>query len=228
MADNSVIYKTSSISLVWNAVTGATKYWLQVSLTPDFSATLLVDDPTLATPTKAFTDSGADDAKRWWRWKYTLDGITWSEWNEVGHYWLSSLVANEVTLAAAKWRLINPSDVTDYYTLDTFPNFSILDENIYRARERNRLGTILSEYVTTKARIVFGFPDSNYIFNEQFQAFRRFNSSVKTFWLAGYISNETDNIPKIWKVQFESDPALTMIAAGRPGVLIGSVSFTEV
>jgi hypothetical protein len=229
MSANSVLFKTASVQLSWNSVATATKYHLQVSSTPDFSASLIVDDATLTNPTKTFTDSGSDNAKRYWRWRYTTDGgTTWQEWSEIGSYWILLAAANEVTLAADEWRLINPDDVTDYYTFDVFPLYSVLNENIYRARERNRLGTLLSEYVTNKAKIALAFSGDNFIFHPQFQAFRRFNESIKTFFLACYISNETDDVQKIWKVQFESDPSITMIAAGRPGVLTGSVSFMEV
>jgi hypothetical protein len=229
MATNSVIYKTGSVTLDWSDIAGANKYHLQVAVTPDFSGTLLVDDNTLAVSTKAFTDSGTDNMKRFWRVRYSTDGgTTWQEWGEVGSYWLYAAFANEMTLSTEKWRLINPVDVTDYYEFEVYPLYGMVFENIFRARDRNRLGTMISEFVTTKAKISMTYPQGNFIPHSQYRAFRRFNEVVKTFFLACYKFNEVDYVPNIWKCQFESDPVFSMLTAGRPGLLTGNVSLIEV
>jgi hypothetical protein len=134
--------------------------------------------------------------------------------------------ASEITLTAGQWKMIDPTGVGDSYLFDLCPVDSIVFENIYRVRERNRLGTLMSEYVTNKARITLNF--SGYVIHEQYRAFVRFNQVVKTFFLACYKSNETDTVPNIWKVQFEADPSMTMVATGRPGLMAGSVNLMEV
>ena len=228
MATNSVLYKTSSVTLDWADVTGANLYHLQVSVgNPDFSGVLECEDSALAASTKAFTDDGTDETKRYWRWRYSTDGgTTWSEWSEVGSYWMDTTATAEITLAADAWALLDPDAVSDKYTFGTFPLYSIVNENIDRGKVRNRLGTLMSEYVTTKARIELNFP--GYILWEQYCAFRRFNEVVKTFFLACYKSNETDNVQHIWKVEFDVDPTMTMLSSGRPGLMEGSVSMIEV
>jgi hypothetical protein len=228
MAANSVLYIADSVTLTWAAVTTANLYHVQVSVgNPDFSGTLEKEDAALATYTTTFTDDGIDDARRYWRWRYSEDGgTTWSEWSETGSYWMNTGAANEITLSAGEWRMIDCNSVTDSYSFDLCPIDRVVFENIYRVRERNRLGTLLSEYVTNKARINLGF--SGYIIHEQYRAFIRFNQVVKTFFLACYKSNETDTVPNIWKVQFEADPSMTMVAAGRPGLMTGSVNLMEV
>jgi hypothetical protein len=228
MAANSVLYIADSVTLEWAAVSTANLYHVQVSVgNPDFSGVLEMEDAALATYTKTFTDDGTDDEKRFWRWRYSTDaGTTWSEWSETGSYWMNTGAANEITLTSGKWYLIDPDSVTDYYSFDLCPVDSVIHENIYRVRERNRAGTLLSEYVTTKAKIQLDF--SGYVIHEQYRAFVRFNHVIKTFFLACYKSNETDTVQQIWKAQFEADPSMTMYSAGRPGLMMGSVSLMEV
>ncbi len=230
MANNSVLYKSSSVGLTWAAPTGANKYHVQVSVNkPDFSQSLLVDNSWILTNSLSVTDGSTDDQKRYWRWRYSTDGgTTWSEWSEVGSYWMLTTAANEVTLATNKWALIDPADVTDIYTFESFPIYSIIPQNIYRVRQRNRAATLLSEYVSTKAVIALDFSDRNFISHEQARAFSRFNHVVKTFFLACYKTNETDVVQHIWKAQFEADPSMSMMASGRPGLLVGSLSLIEV
>jgi len=229
-ATNSVLVNDTAITLDWADVTSANKYHLQVSVNAaDFSGSLMVNDSTLVTSTKSFTDSGTDDEKRFWRWRYSTDGgTTWSEWSEVGSYWYKSGFSGDVTLAANKWALVNMTDVTDIYTLETFPPYVTYFENLQRIRERNRLGTLLSEYVTTKARIELNYGQNCHISHEQWRAFRRFNEVLRTFFLCTYKSNEVDVVPNVWKAQFESDPQMSMIAAGRQGLMVGTLTLIEV
>lgn len=229
-ATNSVFANDTSITLDWADVSGADRYTLQVSETPDFSGTLEQDDATLAVSTKAFTDGGTNNTKRWWRWRYSKDtGTTWSEWSDVGSYWLNTGGAGDVALAAKKWAMFDPDTVTDIYTLTDYPKHSITDMIINRFKRRNRAGTLLSEYLTTKARISFEFNDNSYMPVVQMRAFKRFNCEIKTFFLACYRNNGTDNVPNIWKVQIEEDGLETMmVSAGREDYYTGTVVFEEV
>ena len=229
-ATNSVYANDTAITLDWADVTGANQYQVQVSVDrSDFGGSLMINDNTLVVSTKSFTDSGTDDRKRFWRWRYSTDaGSTWSEWNEVGSYWLDAGTSGDVSLADNKWAMFDPNSLTDIYTLALFPFYSVKPQLIERIRQRNRLGTLLSEYVTKKDIIEFRFDEGSYMLHEQYRAIRRFNETIKTFFLATMKTNETDVVPNIWKVQLEEDPELTMVAAGRPGLLIGTVTFTEV
>ena len=224
-AANSVLANDTAITLDWANVSGANLYHLQVATTPDFSGTLMVNDSALATSTKSFTDTGTNDTKRWWRWRHSTDaGATWGAWNEVGSYWVNTGASGDVTLTADAWALFDPDAVSDIYTLALFPAYSITQREIPRARERNRLGDLLSEYVTIKDTIAFEFSEDSYIQHPQMRELRRFYAEHKTFFLATHKENGVDNVPNIWKVQFESDPEISLIR-GRPDLFVGSLIF---
>lgn len=225
---NSVISNDTTIQLDWADVTGANKYYAQVATTPDFSGTLLVDDNTLAASATSYTDSATNNSKRWWRWKYSTDGgSTWSSWSEAGHVWINSGASADVTLTSDQWALIDPDDVTDKYVLGVFPTYTVIEMHQRRIRERNRAGEMLSEYLIMKGKITLNFDDSCYMAHEQMREIRRFNSEIKTFFLANYASNLTDSVPHIWKVEFSTDPELTMIQ-GRQDLYSGSLEMEEV
>jgi hypothetical protein len=226
---NSVFANDTSIALDWNSVSGANLYHLQVGTEPDFSGSLLVNDSALATSDKSFTDSGLDDAKRFWRWRYSTDaGTTWSEWSEVGNYWLNTAGAADITPAQGKWVMFDPDSVTDMYTFVDYPMDKIVDEQLYRVKDRNRRGNMLTEWYNSKARITLQFAETLFMTHEQMRALKRFNLEIKTFFLAVYKYNGVDYVPHIWKVVFSEDPEMSMLAAGREDLFIGELTFEEV
>lgn len=227
---HAVYFKSTSITLTWGLVTNANAYQIEVCERPDFSGSLMVNASGLTVHQHAFTDTGTNDGKRWWRWRYSLDGGTsYSVWSEVGSYWLNTAGAENVNLSYNTWALINPSPVTDRYVLRNFPMYAIKQSHLYRIRERNRLGTMLSEYITLKGTVQLDFSERNYVDAEGFFQLRRFNEEVKTFFLATFKNNIFNiTVPNIWKVQFESDPEMSMLAAGRQDLYVGSLNFQEV
>lgn len=225
---NEVLKNDTAITLDWTDVTGANLYHLQVATKVDFSGSLIVNDSALATSGKSFTESGADDSKRWWRWRSSTDsGTTWSEWSQVGHYWYNSAAAGDVLLAADKWAIFDPALVTDIYTFPDFPSYQVIPNSIYRAKERNRLGNMLTEWKTSKDFVRLGFSRENYMRLEQACAFLRFHTVVKTFFIAAYKYNGIDYVPHIWKGIFTENPSMVMLAAGRPDLLTGDLNFEE-
>ncbi len=227
---HAVYFASSAITLKWGLVTNANAYQCQVSTTPDFSGTLLQNVSGLTVHQLAFTDSGTNDSKRWWRWRYSLDGGTsYSIWSEVGSYWMNTSGAENVNLQRNIWAVINPSPVTDRYLIKEFPLNFIKQAHQYRVRERNRLGTLLSEYITLKSGVQFTYDDSISLSAEGFFEARRMNEEVKTFFLATFKNNRFNiPTPNIWKVQFESDPEMSMLAAGRQDLFVGTLNFMEV
>lgn len=226
---NDLIKNDTAITLDWADVSGANKYQVEVSLVPDFSDSLIVNDATLAVSTKSFTDSGTNNAKRYWRWRSSSDGgTTWGAWSEVGSYWYNSAFSGDIALSNNQWEFVNPSDVTDKYLLTTFPLYSIQPQLLARIRERNRKGTLLSEYITAKDFITLGFDSSCWMIAEQYREFIRFHRDVKTFFAITLKSNGVDYVPNVWKVQCQTDPSLTMIAAGRQDIFIGDIILEEV
>lgn len=227
---NEVYKNDTAIVLDWNNISGADLYHLQVSVdTPDFGGSLEQDDNALGASTKSFTDGGTDDRKRFWRWRYSTDtGTTWSEWSEVGSYWLNTSGGGDVSITADGWKIFDVSDVTDIYTLDLNPVYSVVAAKLPRLFKRNRSGELLSEFITLKSKITLAFQGEQYIERDQVMAFRRFNSEIKTFFLSANKTNGIDDVPNIWKVQFEDDPEFTMIIAGRQDLWTGEISFVEV
>lgn len=226
---NEVFKNDTAITLSWNAVTGANLYHVQVSLNIDFSGTPIFENAGLGGSGVGFADSGTDDEKRYWRWRYSTDGgTTWAEWSEVGSYWLDSSATADVSVASNKWKLFAESDVTDQYQLQTFPMFSIIDDALEHIRTRNRKRTLLSEYITAKATIAMAFEDQKFVLHEQLRAFKRFDIEHKTFFIAGYINNGVDNVPMIYKVQFEDSPEFSMLVQTRQDLWEGEITLIEV
>jgi len=228
MAENAAIFHTTSIVLDWDNVVGANLYSIQVSVYPDFRVALESSN-ALGTSTHSFTDAGADDAKRYWRWRYSTDsGTTWSAWSEVGSYWLDIGLTAGYTPAQGGWALVDPDDVTDAYVLEVAPRHTVVESSINRVKIRNRQGELLSEYLTTKGIITLEFPEDGFMHHEQFREFCRFHTEIKTFFLVANTDNGRDHVTKIWKVQVTEDPALTMFAAGREDLMTGTVELEEV
>jgi hypothetical protein len=225
---NAALLIDTAVILNWSDVAGANLYSIQVSLYPDFRVALESND-ALAASTHSFTDGSMDDAKRYWRWRYSTDaGVTWSKWSEVGSYWLNTNVLTEVVPGNEKWYLVNPSDPSDATEFAVVPIFSIVPSMIDRVKERNRLGTLMSEYLTTKDLIGMDFPEEAYIQHEQFREIWRFHNTIKTFFLIANTYNGRDYVTRIWKVQFTDDPDMSMVSAGRPDLMTGSLEAEEV
>ncbi len=226
---NAAVAIDSSIVLNWNDVTAANLYHLQVSLRSDFSGAMVVEDAALATSGKSFADSSTDDRKRFWRWRSSANaGTTWSAWSEVGHYWLGVTLAAEVVRTTAGWALVNPDNTADIYTLADYPVHATTDVSIRRARERNRSGDLLTEWLISKATVELQFPETIYMTHEQMREFKRFELEVQEFFLVGYVSNGVDLVPHIWKVIFNDDPTFAILGAGREDLFVATLSFEEV
>lgn len=223
-----VYYTSTAIELDWSDATTAEQYQIQVSETPDFSGTLLVDTTTNSS-SHDYTDSGTDDTKRWWRWRHATGGTGFGPWSEVGSFWVNSGGSQDVTVGRNNWKLFDPDDETDEYIFPLYPYHAVTFANIYRAKTRNRLGELLSEYLTQKASIVLDYAACGYITHVHYRELRRFNEEIKTFFIATFKDNEIENpVPNIWKVQYEVDPELSMIALGRTDLMTGTLRFEEV
>lgn len=226
---NEVIKNDASITLDWSDVSGANVYHLQVSEYPDFSGVMVEEDTALAGSTHSFTDGGSANSKRWWRWRSSDDGgSTWSAWSEVGSYWINTGFSADLSLSTEQWIFVNPSDLTDRYVLADFPLYSIQRILLDRAKVRNRKGGLLSEFITIKDVIALRFPDTVFMGHEQMREIVRFHTQIKTFFLATLKTNGSHDVPNIWKAQFQSDPALTMLAAGRQDLFVGELILEEV
>lgn len=224
-----ILFNTTSIDLVWASVKNANAYQLQVSLFADFRTTIL--DVTADESDHQFTDSATNNVKRYWRWKPSTDGgTTFSEpYSEVGSYWLDTGAAQQISLDRGQWSLTDPDTTTDQYIFRLFPLFQITDENLFRIQERNRLGELLSEFLTIKGQVTLMFDGSQYMEHPQRNEFVRFHNIVRVVFLAVFKDGERERaMSNIWKAEFVDDPSLIMIAAGRQDLLTGQIRFTEV
>ena len=227
---NEVFKNDTSITLDWNDVVEANLYQLQVSVGElDFSGALEQDDNTLVVTNKSFTDAGTGNKRRFWRWRYSTDGgTTWREWSEVGSYWLNASGTQDISVPVNKWVIFSENDLTDLYQWNTFPVFKVIPQAMEHIRARNRKFELLSEYITTKASIVVAFQDQKFVLHEQMRAFKRFDIELKTFFLAHRINNGLDDVPNIWKVQFEESPEFEMLVPTRQDLWEGESTFIEV
>lgn len=224
-----VLYNSTSITLNWGTVPGTNFYQLQVSLFPDFRSLFL--DVSITESDYTFSDAQTNDMKRYWRWRPSVSaGADWLQpWSELGSYWLDTGAAASFGVPEGYWAIIDKDDVNDFYFLDLAPIYTIVPRNIYRFQGRNRAGTLLTEYLTTKDDINLSFSGSQYIAHQQLDEFRRFNNSKRTFYLANYvIGKHGEPMSHIWKVECSEDPHFSMIAAGRPDLLSGTLSLIEV
>lgn len=227
--DVRVMYNQTGISLDWGTVPGALFYQLQVSLFPDFRSNFV--DISITESDYQFTDSQTNDAKRWWRWRpsVTAGADFLQPWSEVGSYWLNTSAANEIEIPEGYWAIFDKDAVSDIYFLDLAPQFTIIPRNINRIHARNRIGTLLSEFLTIKDDITLMFQGGQYVMHAQMDEFERFNNTKRTFFLANYaIWKHGEPMANIWKVEFVDDPTFTMIAAGRPDLVRGTVTLVEV
>jgi hypothetical protein len=227
-ATNSALAKDAAIVLDWADVAGANLYHIQVSLYADFSV-ILEEQTALATSAHAFSDTGTDDAKRFWRWRYSTDtGTTWSKWSEVASYWMNTTFTADVVPAVETWTMVDPDDVSDACVMDVFPLYSVTPISIRRVQERNRLGELLSEYLTTKDTITLSYPEDCYIGHELYREILRFHSDVRTFFILASTNNGRDDVVRVWKVEFADDPSFEMVALGRQDILTGEMELEEV
>jgi hypothetical protein len=227
--DIKVFYNQTSISLDWGTVDGANFYSLQVSLYPDFRSNFV--DVSIDQSDYSFTDSQTNDKKRYWRWRPSVSSGTdfLQPWSEVGSYWLNTGAAAEIEVSKHYWTIFDKDLVTDIYWFDLAPQYTIVPRNIYRFQGRNRNGDLLSEFLTAKDDIILSFSGGQYILHPQMDEFRRFNNGKRTFFLACYIiGKHGEPSPHIWKVEFTADPSFTMIAAGRPDLVQGTMTLVEV
>lgn len=223
-----VIYRVRDIELNWYAVPHVLNYRVQVSLYPDFRSTII--DEWVDISQYSFTDLEENDRKRYWRWHPSLDGLTkYEPWSEVGSYWLDTTLPEDVELNRNEFAFVNPADSRDQYQFELFPTYSITFRNLYRIQERNRLGELLSEFLTVKDLITLNFTGGQFVEHVQYHEMLRFHNDIRTFYLACFKDGERQRpMPHVWKVEFSADPSFTMIAAGRQDLLEGSITFEEV
>ena len=227
--DLKILYNQNEVTVKWQSVLSATNYRYQVSLFPDFRT--IFRDSLVTTIFETFTDSEVDNAKRFWRWRPYLDsGITpLAPWSDVGSYWIDTSAAQELELDRNTWMMANPADTGDVYLFDVFPMYQIVAQNLYRIQERNRIGDLLSEFLTVKGNISLFFDQGQFVNHTQFHEIVRFHSDVRTVFLLTFKDTEIGYpMPNIWKVEFMNDPAFSMLAAGRQDLLTGQLNFEEV
>ena len=223
-----IIYNQSSITLNWTSVENVLAYFLEVSLYADFRT--IFESATVGQSTYTFTDSQPSGQKRYWRWSPTLDGVTkYEPWSEVGSYWLDTALTDELELNRNEWALADPDNMLDTYEIEAFPTSILIKRNLYRSQERNRLGELLSEFLTIKDMITLNFNGAQYMEMADLNEVERFHNDKRTFFLACFKDGQRARpMPHVWLVELVGDPTFNMIAAGRPDLLTGQIQFEEV
>jgi len=223
-----VIYNQRDIYLNWAPIQLTLLYKVEVSLYPDFRTTF--ESVWVSSSEYSFTDNEPSGQKRFWRIRPSLDGVTYFEsWSEVGSYWLDTALSEELELNRNEFALADPEDMNDSYEFDLFPTYTIVKRNLYRSMERNRLGELLSEFLTVKDLVTLNFTGGQFLEAPQMNEILRYYNNVRTVFLATFKDGERQRpMPHVWLVELAQDPSFTMIAAGRPDLLAGTISFEEV
>ena len=223
-----VIYNQSSVILNWSSVDNTLAYIVEVSLYADFRSVFYT--ATVGQSTVTFTDSQASGKKRYWRWYPTLDGVTkYEPYSEVGSYWLDTALSTELVLNRNEWAFADPGNMLDSYEINHFPTSLFVKRNLYRSQERNRLGELLSEFLTIKDLVTLNFNGAQYLEMADLSELERFHNDKRTFVLACFKDGQRARpMPHVWLVQCATDPSFNMIAAGRPDLLSGQIQFEEV
>ena len=223
-----IIFNQSGIELNWTSVPNTLAYFVQISLYADFRT--VFQSATVGVSNYSFTDSQPSGQKRYWRWSPTLNGVDRQEpWSEVGSYWLDTALSQELELNRNEWAFADPEDMLDIYELDLFPTSMFVKRNLYRSQERNRLGELLSEFLTVKDLVTLNFNGAQFMEMAQLAELERFHNDKRTFFLACFKDGARERpMPHVWLVECAQDPSFNMIAAGRPDLLSGTISFEEV
>jgi len=223
-----ILFITTGITLNWTDVDEASSYQLQVSMFADFRTTF-VNDSAVSASFYSFVDGQTNDLRRYWRVRPHNGTEYFEPWSEIGSYWVDTTATEELSLDRNQWSFADIDDTTDQYLFDMFPTYTIVPQNLNLIQERNRLGELLSEFLTIKNQIQLFFNGSQYLDHRQFNEIRRFHNVKRTFYLYAFIDGEWHRpMPHIWKVEFVEDPILTMLTAGRPDLLTGAINLQEV
>jgi len=203
---NEIIKNDNAITLNWADVSGASKYWLQVSKEYlDFRATLLHEDNNLATSTDTVTATG--NQNYYWRWRPYVSGA-WTPWREWNSFIVNTSASDDVS--ATDWMFINKSDITDVYILENQPIEKPIEiaEHIWEAKRRNRKGKLRTQHFTTKGTISINI--SRHMGNNQKAEILRFYNAHTSFYLATRYDNQTedDYVYRCYEVLFTEVPQL--------------------
>lgn len=202
---NEVLVNSNSITLDFPD-DGGTVWHLQVSKAYlDFRSTLLVNDNTLASSTKAITPTG--NAKYFWRYKPKVGG-TWQPWSEVSMFIVNTSASGNV--ASTGWTFVSTSDVTDLYLLENQPiTARMAPLHLWEGKKRNRKGVLKSEQYETKYTISLDLT-RGFLGDDQKAEIMRFYNAHTSFYLTTKYTNQTeiDFVYRIWDVMFSEPPQL--------------------
>jgi len=201
---NEVILHNGTITLDW-ADEGRGTYQVQISKGyADFSGTSEYSGTTRASEiTHTLKNAGtAGDDKYFWRWRFN-DGDGYDNWREASSFIAVSTASESVSVD--KWTLINKSDVTDKYELETEPiDWEIADQHFQQVNRRNLKGDLLNEWYATKSKILLDFSRQQYLGTAQKAELQRFYNSHTSFYIARKFEAQdgVNSVYKIWEVLF--------------------------
>lgn len=201
---NEIIKVDNSLNLDWADVNGATKYHCRISKYYDFSV-ITHEDTNLASSAYAPTLTGGN-SKYYWQWRSYIGGV-WQKWNEIQSFERVT-GGNDLTVSDSKW-LMFEIDERGAYTLqfENAPQYSFVESQLFRTKERNLSGDLLSEYYATKGKIHLEWGENNTIsVTEKNQIMRYYNMITDDIYLACALYNGTEYYRKLWKIWFEEEP----------------------
>jgi hypothetical protein len=215
---NELIQNGTTVAL--SCVTfGAGTYQFDVSSYIDFSdGTNMASTGTGTNPSTSVGISQGN-GKYYWRYKYNA-----GKWSETNSFFLVGTEGTDLALSSNVWVLVNVNDTSETFTFEVQPlRFRISETALSRSQDRNMTGTLLTQFITTKAMVDLDYSEVQYIGTSQKAEFQRFYNMRNDKYLAtrqdAQISGQY--YYKIWKVEFSSP--LQMEEAGEL-----TLSFEEV
>lgn len=155
---------------------------------------------------------------------FTISFHSWLAWSPIWSFWLDTTAEAAVTPTA--WTLVDPDETTDTYTFAVAPHYDISEPHVRRGYEHNIQGDLLTEYISTRARLSLDFNEA-YVKHDQAAEILRFYHKRKAVYLMALTDYQQDTWERVWKVEFAEEPVFRPLAPGREDYFVGSVELEE-
>ncbi len=215
---NEILTNTVSLTFSWVESTGATKNHCRISRYYDFSV-IDHESNTLTTGDYTVTLTTGNYKYYWQHCSYV--GTAWLPWNEVQSFEKVSSGA-QFTITDGKWMMFEASERAARSLIFTSaPNYTYTESQLYRTTDRNLAGNILSEFWTTKGKIVLSFGENNTVSKiEKDQIMRYYGMNNKDVYLACAPYNGQNYYRKLWKIFFVAEPEVQSLPGNEERYII--------
>lgn len=209
MAANAIMKVVNNITNSWSAVTGATKYHLRISRDYDFTTIEVQNTNITVLSTPICTNViSSGSYKYYYQWRSYIS--TWQPWTQVQSFEKMGS-GTELTITNGKWMMFESSERSTYtLSFTSAPDYEYINDQLARTAERNLAGTLLSEFYTTKGKLILDFGENNTLSEaEKRQVERYYSLTSGNIYVACAIYDGSLNYFRhLWKVHFTTAPTI--------------------